>query len=474
MKSIKMKTWLYLMILIGIILGMMWLLQVVFLQNFYEISKEQDVKKIQKTITQVMSQEDIIAGYEKVLDLSAHNELFVEIYNEKGEMVLNPYMFINTQSFLENRPPISEFYVHQGIDSIIETMTRENKESNIVRVKDRKSNISAIVLTNKITNNGNSYYVVTKASLMPVQATSDILKKIFVIILFFILAVSLIVAFVLSTSVTRPLRRLSEAAKTVAAGDYNVTLPVYSKDELGQLMLDFNYMTQELNKVDEIRKDLIANVSHELRTPLTMIKGYAETIKDITGNQPEKREKQLDIIIDETDRLSYLISNMLDLSQLQAGKIEFDKRDIDVSKMIKRVLKQYEIFQDQGYRINTSIAQDVHMIGDEGRFEQVIYNLVDNAINHSVEHKEIDVTLSGGSNPEIRIHNMGDAIPKEDLPHIWDRYYKIDKTGNRRVTGTGIGLSIVKEILTAHKLQFGVESTQEAGTTFWIRLGKSL
>ena len=249
-------------------------------------------------------------------------------------------------------------------------------------------------------------------------------------------------------------------------GNFDVKVGYKSEDEMGQLVDDFNNMTAELSKVDSIRKDLIANVSHELRTPLTMIKGYAETLRDLTINNPEKREKQLNIIVDESDRLSDLITNMLDLSKLQAGKTVLERADFDMSYMLNKLLKRYDIFKDKGYEFNISIADGVTVNGDYGRIEQVICNLIDNAVNHSVDSKKIDIDF--GMNGIFRVRNFGDVIEPEDIKHIWDRYYKIDKTGNRRVTGTGIGLSIVKEILNLHGFKYGVTSDEQNGTIFTV------
>ena len=453
------------MFIVGFIITLMWLFGVVFLKNFYEISKETDARQIQSKVVSTLSKGDMADGYLKVIELSRRNDLFVLVYDEYGNLAYHPFLYFD-QSSGRVRMNVEEIISSYNMGQLVSNFIKSGKDSYSTKMGDDKKQQSNIVLINKFTNNGLTYYALMRSPLVPVEATSEILTRILLMTFLFVFAVSLIISFVLSDSITNPIIKLSGATRMIAKGDYSVKLPENRSDEIGILQKDFNRMTEELSKVDNIRKDLIANVSHELRTPLTLIKGYAEAIKDISGNNPEKRNNQLEIIIDESDRLSYLISNMLDLSKLQAGKVEFYRQDVNISEKLKKLLNRYEIYKDMGYEFEYNIADDIYALCDEGRIEQVILNLIDNALNHSVETKKIYVELN--DKKIFKVKNFGDVIDKKDLPFIWDRYYKIDKSGNRRVAGTGIGLSIVKEILTAHGFKFGVTSNETEGTTFWI------
>ncbi len=469
-KSIKFKTWFYMIGVVSVILVIMWLLGIVFLQNFYEFTKELDVKEVQVEIVKILSDGDVVENYEKIFELSRENDLFVEVFDSDGKMIISPYMFFNNG---ENPMRINFANMMSSIvaTSAVKEMVQTGETSKVVRVEPKEgmpknSRENAIMLINKFNSDGKVYYAASRTSLVPVQSTADIVGRLFMIIMIAVLVVSLVMSFIFSNSITKPIRRLSTAAKEVASGNYNIKVPVDSVDELGILTRDFNEMTKELGKVDNIRKDLIANVSHELRTPLTMIKGYAETIRDLSGEIPEKREKQLGIIIDETDRLSSLITNMLDLSRLQSDKLDFEFERFDLTKMLKKLMERYEIYKEQGFEFNLNIAENVETTGDYARLEQVVCNLVDNAINHSIDTQVIDITLT--EKGILNVRNFGDVIEEENIRHIWDRYYKIDKSGRRRVTGTGIGLSIVKEILNAHKFAYGVTSDKTNGTNFWV------
>ena len=465
-KSLRMKTWVLILLPMLFFIFLLWLLEIVFLQNFYEMSKTYDAKRIQTSIMKELAHGDLNESYEKVLEISRKNDLFVLIYDESGDMVYHPFLYFD-QSSGTMKFNVDDIMSGYKLGEIVDSMILSGKSSYIVKAHNGEHQPSSLIAVNRFKNGEKIFYALSRTQLAPVEATSDILERILLIILLLVLVLSVVISFIVAESVSRPIVNLSSAIKKVAKGDYTVKILENREDEVGVLQKDFNYMTNELSKVDNIRKDLIANVSHELRTPLTLIKGYAETIKDLTGNNPEKRQHQLDIIIDETDRLSGLITNMMDLSKLQAGKVEFYNQDINLSNLIEKLKNRYEIFTDQGYEFYYSVAPDVYVSCDAGRIEQVLCNLIDNAINHSVETKVVKINLD--SEGVFSVNNKGDVIENENLPFIWDRYYKIDKSGNRRVAGTGIGLSIVKEILIAHNCRFGVVSNETEGTTFWIR-----
>jgi signal transduction histidine kinase len=459
------------MSVVAIIMVLMYVLQIACLQQIYEITKQAEVKHVQKQMLKQLNSGNIRLALNNVMGLARENDIYVEIYDENKEVIMSPYLYMKEETLdFNKRYPFNNLVSQYTMTKFIDRLEAENKNSLIVKVtqRDDMSTLS-IVLVDKFMNDNNKFYLITSSALTPMSATTELLEKIYIIVFSIVIIVSIIVALLLTISYTRPLRKLSNAAKAVTAGDYSVTIENKYDDELGLLIEDFNNMTIELSKMDILKKDLIANVSHELRTPLTMIKGYAETIRDLTGDKPDKREKQLDVIINESDRLSNLITNMLDLSKLQASKAHFEPTEYNLSEQVCQMISRYDIFKDQGYVFNTKIDADIRITGDKDRINQAICNLIDNAINHSIENKEIFISLTNNEETLFKVTNFGDVIEKEHLPHIWDRYYKVDKVGNRRVAGTGIGLCIVKEILLSHNFKFGVSSDAEKGTTFWIK-----
>ena len=244
--------------------------------------------------------------------------------------------------------------------------------------------------------------------------------------------------------------------------------------EISQLADTLNYTSQELAKADNLQKDLIANVSHDLRTPLTMVKSYAEMIRDLSGDNPEKRNAHLRVIIDEADRLNAMVSDLLVISRMQSGVETLNITEFNIKETILSILNSYRIFTDQeGFTFLFNDAPDIMVKGDESRIKQVISNLISNGVKYSGDSKTITISLKDDARSvRCEVTDYGEGIPEDELPHIWERYYKASNNHKRNTTGTGLGLAIVKEILLQHHARFGVESTLNAGSTFWFELNK--
>ena len=227
-----------------------------------------------------------------------------------------------------------------------------------------------------------------------------------------------------------------------------------------------------LQQVEKLRTELIANVSHDLKTPLTMIKAYAEMIRDISGNNEEKRNKHLNIIVEESDRMTALVQDLLDVSKLQAGVVEYHPMPFDLVELIKTVRKRFDgVCRQRGFSIDLQFNKECYAIGDMAKIQQVVYNLLSNAVNYSGDSREIQVTITAQEGKvRVAVTDHGEGISQEDIPYIWDRYYKVDKNHERAVVGTGIGLSIVKSVLELHQAAYGVESELGKGSTFWFEL----
>ena len=210
----------------------------------------------------------------------------------------------------------------------------------------------------------------------------------------------------------------------------------------------------------------MANVTHDLKTPLTMIKAYAEMIRDLHGDNKKKREKNLNVIIEETDRLNLLVNDVLDLSKFNAGTTKLEKEDFNLDELIKEILNRYQIYIDKdGYSIEYESDGETIINADRARISQVIYNLINNALNYTGNDKKVFIKLKNG---KVEITDTGKGIKKEDIDLIWDKYYKVDKTYSRMQIGSGIGLSIVKNILELHEYKYGVDSKVGHGTTFYF------
>ncbi len=285
-----------------------------------------------------------------------------------------------------------------------------------------------------------------------------------------------VVAFAISSAVAgwlvNPLTEMTKKAHKLAEGDFDVDFygDFYGR-ELVELAESLNFARDELSKTDRMQKELIANVSHDFKTPLTMIKGYASMIMEISGDIPEKRNKHAQIIVDEADRLASLVNDVLDLSKIQAGITQLEKKTVDMSSYLYEVLDRFAYVKDtQGYSFVVDIDEGLLASVDEVRIGQALYNLISNAVNYTGEDKTVYVSLKkeGEACFRFTVRDTGSGIKQEELADIWDRYYRTTSSHKRPVQGTGLGLSIVKTILSRHGFIFGVDSEVGKGSTFYV------
>ena len=268
---------------------------------------------------------------------------------------------------------------------------------------------------------------------------------------------------------------MKNKAKEIAKGNYNITFENNEIEEINELSKTLNYACSELIKTEDLRRELLANVSHDLKTPLTMIKAYAELIRDVTHKDEEKMNKNLNVIIEETDRLNLLVNDILELSKIQSNVAPLNIEEFDLNELIKSILKRYDIYiEKENYNIEYKEKENLLIKADKKRIEQVIYNLINNAINYTGDDKKVFVQIKNEKKHiRVEIKDTGKGIEKKELEYIWDKYYKIDKTHQRVQVGTGIGLSIVKNILISHNFNYGVESKINKGTTFYFEIPKN-
>lgn len=304
------------------------------------------------------------------------------------------------------------------------------------------------------------------------------------------LLLALATGFTLSRSISGPLRQMSRVAREMAHGHFEerVAVSLAAPHEVGELAHSLNYLAAEAGKVEQMRREFVANVSHELKTPLTAVRGFVEPLIDGTVDDPETNQRYLGIIRDETVRLSRLIDDLLDLSRLEAGKERLALEPVDLAELGRGALERLgPLFADKGVQVRVEAAPGVPPAqGDGERLMQVLTNLLTNAVRHTPPGGRVTVTVSkevssgaseqaGGSvhetagRPmiEVAVADDGEGIAPEELPLIWDRFYKIDHSHQRTTAGTGLGLPISKRIVEAHGGRVWAESQgQGKGATF--------
>ena len=286
---------------------------------------------------------------------------------------------------------------------------------------------------------------------------------------------STIILIVFTDAVYIPLNQVTTAAEKYAEGDLKYTFDVNRTDEMGYLCAQLNYMASRLSEQEDNQKKFIANVSHDFRSPLTSIRGYLEAMVDGTI-PPEMHDKYLSILLNETERLTKLTNSLLTLNNLNTTGMVLEITDFDINKVIKDTIETFEgTCKNKMLKVNLVLSgKELFVSADMTRIQQVLYNLIDNAIKFSDNEKTIKIeTTEKNDTAFVSVKDEGIGIPKDSLKHIFDRFYKTDLSRGKDKKGTGLGLSITKEIIKAHHENINVISTEGVGTEFIFTLPKS-
>lgn len=295
-----------------------------------------------------------------------------------------------------------------------------------------------------------------------------------------------------SRRITKPIQELAELSDRMANLDFEAKYTSGGNNEIGELGDNFNRMSQKLEKaiselkqannslqqdieqkekMEQMRTEFMGNVSHELKTPIALIQGYAEGLKEGVNDDPESRDFYCDVIMDEAGKMNRMVKNLMTLNQLEFGndKVEFER--FNLTELIGGVLQSMDILsQQKDVKLIFREENPVYVWGDEFKIEQVVRNYVSNAYNHVNEEKIIEVKiLREDGLAKVTVFNTGKPIPEEDVPRIWDKFFKVDKAHTREYGGNGIGLSIVKAIMESMHQQYGVKN-YDNGVEFWFTL----
>ncbi len=317
-------------------------------------------------------------------------------------------------------------------------------------------------------------YVVIHTPMTTVENSANSLLNISYILLIIMLLLSMIILFFFTEMVYIPLRKITYATEQYAAGNMHYEFQVESEDEMGYLAASLSYMANEIAKSEDNQKKFIANVSHDFRSPLTSIKGYLEAMLDGTI-PPEIHEKYIQIVLNETERLTKLTNGLLQLNNLNTKGMLLNRSDFDINQMIRNTAATFEgICQNRLIGIELVLTgEQLTVNADPDKIQQVLYNLLDNAIKFSHNDSIIKIeTTEKSSKVLVSVKDNGIGVPKDSLKLIWDRFYKTDLSRGKDKKGTGLGLSIVKEIIRTHGENVNVVSTEGVGTEFIFTLSK--
>lgn len=458
----RMTIWFWFMEFVLLTFLLLWVCQVLFLQNFYDRMKTKDIIKL----TDEMVAEYQNKNYESTyLSLAVQNDLCIEVL-DKYEREKYAQHSMGGSCFLH------------GYDNHVREIVREviPDADGIIYFKDTHpdTNVDVLVFARVLGSvDDPEGYLILNTPLTPVTATVNIIRRQLVMITIILILAALIITSIVSDRLAKPIVRVTKDAEQLAHGKYDIRFNGNGYDEAEKLAETLTYASHEINRVDIMQRDLIANASHDLRTPLTMLKGYAEMIRDISGDNPEKRNKHLQVIIEETDRLQALVNDILDLSKLENGRMTLAETEFDMELRLKEITERYRGLSDfSGYHFSLETDGEAIVFCDAGKIEQVICNLINNAVNYTGEDKQIFIQMQHvDEGIRISVKDTGKGMDQETLSRIFDKYYRSENY-KRSVVGTGLGLSIVKAILRLHDYAFGVDSTIGKGSTFWFIIHK--
>lgn len=297
----------------------------------------------------------------------------------------------------------------------------------------------------------------------------DAVRRQFILTVAAIVVATVLVGFTMARSISEPIIETNQAARELSRSRY--TRPPHSGGyrEIAELNDTLVRAAEDLGKVEDLQRELIANISHDLRTPLTMIEGYAEAMRDI----PEEiTPENMQIIIDETNRLSSMVNEVLDFSRLRTGSMELTQTDFNLTAQIREICNRIsKMTAVDGYTVLFDADRDRTVTGDSARISQVLYNLLGNALTYTGADKTVRITQrDAGASVRVTVSDSGEGIPANELPYIWDRYYRSRENHRRAVLGSGLGLNICRGILEQHKARYGVHSVEGQGTDFWFEL----
>jgi signal transduction histidine kinase len=317
---------------------------------------------------------------------------------------------------------------------------------------------------------GPGYLLIERTFMEPNDTTTNVLQTQVLLAAIIMMAMVVIVALPVSHRMMRPIVRLTKSAQRLAHGDLTVEFNGRGFSETEQLADTLTLAASQLRELEADRKELLANISHDLKTPLTIIRIYSETIRDVSGDDPVKRQAHCDTIIEEAKRLTDLVNEIVEISRLESGTTTVSMTEIDLSAILSDTLTSFAILtESEGYTFDVSIAPSAPIIGNEHFMKRALYNLIGNAVNYTGTDRFVGITLKRrGDSIRFEVRDTGEGIAPDKIATIWDRYYKSRVNHARGVAGSGIGLSIVKHILNLHHARFGVTSAPTAGSCFWF------
>ena len=455
MHKINNIAWKYFILFSLLIILTLWLFLSLFFNKYYYYNKKINATNIANDIIKYQNDKDF---KQKIDTLSYHNRICVEVVDKS----------FNTIYASNNFGMECRYYRHEKTNQFMNTLINSDKDNQKI-VSNKKNNNEFLIISKKLKNNK---YAFITTPLNPNKSTTSIIRNQLIYISLFIIILSFVISYFISRHLSKPLIEINNQSKSGLKNDIKIDTDIL---EINEVVDTLNYTRKELIKTQDLRRDFISNVSHDMKTPLTMIRAYADMINDLHKDDYEKRVEDSKIIIEEVNRLDAFISDVLDLSKMQSNVYVLKIERFNIISLIENIINRFN-----GLVANENIifefnhdSKRIMVSADKSKIEQVLYNLISNAINYVGKDKKVIIDVNNNEDDVlIKITDHGSGISEEELPNIWSKYYRIDKNFHKKKIGNGIGLAIVKRILVTHDFQYGVNSIVNEGSTFWFKIKK--
>lgn len=452
----------------GFILVILWVLQFALFTPFYHSLRKREIIRTGREIVEAYESNNI--DFNSILRRYAFNQnLRILLIDSSGWILGNFDGFGTMFTVGGGRIDITEAEYAQIERSFADENTQE-----LSYINQSPSGTRAVYIARVTPSPSGDRYLYIGSPIPPNDATIQVMATQFVLITVILLLLSIAGAWVVSRRLSKPILRLTASAQGLARGEFKPQTQPGDYNEIVQLNEELDRATQEITKAERYRRELLANVSHDLKTPLTIIKFYGELLRDVSGGDPEKRTAHCEKIIEESDRLTAMVNELLEMSKLE-GVEEITMEPLRLDLLLRETAERFTALQErEGFRFHLDIAPEILVRGRSELLGRAVYNLISNAVTHAGSGKEVWLRLfvtqqEGRAIARTEVVDAGEGIPPEDLEHIWERYYKSGEH-HLRGAGSGLGLSIVQTVLKLHHARFGALSDLGQGSTFWFEI----
>ncbi len=472
--SVKKKIFIAFLGITVLALALLWLFQMVFLEQIYRAIK---INHLEEGADEIIRMSDNDSFFETAANAAERYDFCALLLNtetgttQKLTQSTLPGCYLYDMTYQEYSR-LAEIAKEAGGNTIMSVQLDQRGYVATYFESTPNDQIHSVIYTVLFENSdGQTMALLINSVITPISAARETLFYILAIVSVILILLALTLAGFMARTIATPIVEINKGAKVLATGNYDHHFRENcGYREANELAATLNYTTAELSKVENLRRELIANISHDLRTPLTLISGYSEVMRDIPG---EITPENLQTIIDETSRLTSLVNDMLEISKIQSGNLTPTFSRISLTALLQSIMDTYRTLTAcQGYELTLSAEPpegDIYIMGDSAMIVRAINNLINNALTYTgADHTVAVHQIASPTRARIEVSDSGPGIPREKLDMIWERYYKVDAEHKRSAVGTGLGLSIVKSIVAMHGGSYGVRSREGYGSTFWI------